>query len=93
VEKVAFGSTGLLVTRLGVGLSEIGNELGFEEPEQARVLLNAALDRGVNFLDTADCYGISEELIGMTVAHRRDEHVIATKAGHVAGDYTGEEWS
>ena len=93
MEKVALGRTGLEVTRLGVGLSEIGDELSFEETEQAGALLNAALDRGVNFLDTAACYGISEELIGMTVADRRDEYVLATKAGHVRGDDSGEEWS
>jgi aryl-alcohol dehydrogenase-like predicted oxidoreductase len=93
VEKVALGKTGLEVTRLGVGLSEIGSELSFDEVEQAGALLNAALDRGVNFLDTAACYGISEELIGMTVAGRRDEYVLASKAGHIRDDYQGEEWS
>jgi len=93
METVALGNTGLQVTRLGVGLFEIGSELSLEEAEQAGAVLNAALDRGVNFLDTAACYGISEELIGMTVAHRRDEFVLATKAGHVTGDYAGDAWS
>ncbi len=93
MDKVTLGNTGLQVTRLGVGLAEIGNELSIEEAEQAGALLNAALDRGVNFLDTAACYGISEELIGMTVAGRRDEFVLASKAGHVAGDYAGEAWT
>jgi aryl-alcohol dehydrogenase-like predicted oxidoreductase len=93
MEIIALGNTGLQVTRLGVGLSEIGSELTFDEVEQASALLNAALDRGVNFLDTAACYGISEELIGMTVAGRRDEFVLASKAGHVAGDSAGEEWT
>lgn len=93
MEKIALGKTGLEVTRLGVGLAEIGNELSFDEVEQAGALLNAALDRGVNFLDTAACYGISEELIGMTVAGRRDEYVLASKAGHIRDDYQGEEWS
>jgi len=54
MEIIALGNTGLQVTRLGVGLSEIGSELTFDEVEQASALLNAALDRGVNFLDTAD---------------------------------------
>lgn len=93
MEKVSLGKTGLEVTRLGVGLSEIGSELTFDEVEQAGALLNAALDRGVNFLDTAACYGISEELIGMTVAGRREEYVLASKAGHIRDDYQGEEWS
>jgi aryl-alcohol dehydrogenase-like predicted oxidoreductase len=56
-------------------------------------LLNAALDGGINFLDTAACYGNSEELIGQTVAGRRDEYVLATKAGHVTGGYSGQPWT
>ncbi len=53
VERVPFGSTGLETSRLGIGLAEIGSELSFEEIEQAGELLNEALDRGINFLDTA----------------------------------------
>lgn len=93
MEKTPLGKTGLEVSRLGVGLAEIGNELSFEEAEQAASVLNAALDAGINFLDTAACYGISEELIGRTVSNRRDEFVLATKAGHVRGGYSGEPWS
>ena len=53
MERVPFGSTGLETSRLGIGLAEIGSELSFEEIEQAGELLNEALDRGINFLDTA----------------------------------------
>lgn len=93
MEKVALGKTGFEVSSLGVGLAEIGYELSFEEVEQAGNVLNGALDAGINFLDTAACYSISEELIGRTVAHRRDEYVLATKAGHVAGGYEGQSWT
>ena len=93
MERVPLGKTGLEVSRLGVGLAEIGNELSFEETNQAGELLNAALDAGINFLDTSACYGISEELIGRTVSQRRDEFVLASKAGHITGDYVGEAWS
>ncbi len=93
LERVALGTTGLEVSRLGIGLAEIGNELSFDEVESAGELINAALDRGVNFLDTSACYGISEELVGMTVAHRRDEYVLATKAGHLADGDDGEPWT
>ena len=49
---------------------------------------------GINFLDTAACYGISEELIGRTVANRRDEYVLVTKAGHArGGGLNGSDWS
>jgi len=46
--------------------------------------INAAIDSGINFLDTAHCYGLdgeSEKLIGQTIAGRRDDLVIATKGG------------
>jgi hypothetical protein len=56
-------------------------------------LLNTGLDAGINFLDTAACYGNSEELVGLTVSHRRSEYTLATKCGHVAGDYQGEAWT
>ena len=94
METVKFGNTGLEVTRLGVGLAEIGSELTMSEVDQAADVLNGALDAGINFLDTAACYGISEELIGKTVSSRRDEYHLATKAGHARGDgLDGREWS
>ncbi|MCB0044604.1 MAG: aldo/keto reductase [Caldilineaceae bacterium] len=88
-----FGKTGLTVSRLGVGMSEIGYELTQDDVAQAGKVLNNALDWGVNLLDTAACYAISEELLGATVATRRDEFILATKAGHVAGGYQGESWT
>ncbi len=56
-------------------------------------ILNAALDAGINLLDTSACYNISEELVGRTVAHRRAEYFLATKAGHITGGYQGQEWT
>ncbi len=67
--------------------------LASEEQERAGRLLNAALDAGINFLDTAECYGVSEELIGQYVSHRRGEFILATKAGHVSGGCSGEPWT
>ena len=94
MQIVDFGSTGYRVSRLGAGLAEIGQELDFDDVKQAGSVLNNALDMGINFLDTAACYGISEELIGRTVAHRRDEYVLGTKAGHARGDgLNGNDWT
>ena len=93
MEFTTLGNTGLKVSRLGAGLVEIGNQLTFGEVDQAAQVLNTALDNGITFFDTAECYGISEELIGRTVAHRRHEFVLATKAGHVAGGYSGTPWT
>ena len=94
MQMVDFGKTGYSVSRLGVGLAEIGMELDFDDVEQAGNVLNNALDMGINFLDTAACYDISEELIGRTVANRRDEYVLVTKAGHARGDgLNGNDWT
>ena len=93
MEQVPLGNTGLQVSRLGIGLAEIGFNIPLSEPERAASVLNRALDRGVTFLDTAACYGVSEELVGATVAHRRDEYTLSTKCGHVAGGYEGEPWT
>ncbi len=94
MQMVDFGNTGYKVSRLGAGLAEIGAELSFDDVAQAGNVLNSALDMGINFLDTAACYGISEELIGRTVAHRRDEYVLVTKAGHARGDgLNGNDWT
>lgn len=93
MEKRLFGRTGFQVSRLGAGLAEIGHRLALADEARAGRVLNAALDSGINFLDTAACYDISEELVGRTVASRRGEYFLATKAGHVTGGYQGEEWT
>ena len=93
METRPFGNTGLEVSRLGIGLAEIGMHLPAEEQARAAVVLNTALDNGINLLDTAACYGNSEVLIGDAVSHRRDEYILATKCGHAAGDETGEAWT
>ena len=92
MQTTTLGRTGLEVSRLGAGLAQIGG-LSLVEAKQAGRVLGAALDAGINFLDTAECYGNSEELIGKTVSHRRNDFILATKAGHVAGDYSGEPWT
>ena len=93
MEMTTLGNTGLKVSRLGVGLVEIGREYSLDQADQVARVLNAALDGGINFLDTAECYGVSEELIGRAVAHRRGEYILATKAGHVSEGYTGQPWT
>ena len=80
MDSVKLGSTGINVSPIGIGLSEIG-QVKLEVSEVSSIL-NTAIDGGINFLDTAACYGGSEELIGKTVSHRRDEFTLATKCGH-----------
>ena len=83
------GNTGFRVSVLGAGLAEIRDQ----DVADAGRVLNAALDGGINFLDTAACYGASEERIGSTIAHRRGEYILATKCGHAVGDYDGRPWT
>lgn len=79
------GRTGLTVTRLGYGAMEIrGTRIWGGRPvadEEADRILNAVLDSGITFIDTANDYGRSEEYIGRYLSGRRDEYVLATKCG------------
>lgn len=72
------GRTGLRVTRLGYGAAHRKPM----DDRQRNVILNAVLDSGINFIDTAISYGNSEEIIAKFIGHRRSEFFIATK-GHV----------
>jgi len=83
MEYRSFGKTGLEVSVLGFGGAEIG-EHGVGH-KVAGNILGAALDAGINVIDTAECYSDSEELIGKTIAHRRDDYHLFTKCGHVTG--------
>lgn len=79
------GRTGLAVTQLGYG------SMGLRGPrtwgvrvvsdEDADRFLNAVLDAGINFIDTAPDYGVSEERIGRYLSSRRAEFYLATKCG------------
>jgi len=51
----------------------------------AEKILGAALDAGINVIDTAECYQDSEELIGKGISHRRGDYHLFTKCGHVTG--------
>ena len=83
--SAVLGRTGLKVTRLGFGAMEIrGSRIWGGRPvteDQAKTILNAVLDSGINFIDTANDYGRSEEFIGKYIAHRRSEFFLATKCG------------
>ena len=81
MEYRSFGKTGLKVSVLGFGGSEIG-EQGVRQ-KVAEKILGAALDTGINVIDTAECYQDSEELIGKAISHRRGDFYLFTKCGHV----------
>ncbi|HXN86139.1 MAG TPA: aldo/keto reductase [Candidatus Binataceae bacterium] len=83
MKQRAFGKTGLKVSPLGFGGSEIGYQA--VSPKIVAKLLGAALDAGVNAIDTAECYPDSEQLIGNAISHRRHDYHLFTKCGHVSG--------
>ena len=88
MELREYGNTGMKVSTLGFGGSEIGSNVSKQDVE---TLLNTALDAGLNVIDTAECYGDSEELIGDVLSHRRDDYYLFTKCGHAAG-VDGPDW-
>ena len=80
MERRKLGRTAIQVGVIGFG----GAEIGYGRTDQAVVerLLNGALDAGLDAIDTAECYMLSEEQIGKAVAKRRDEYALFTKVGH-----------
>jgi aryl-alcohol dehydrogenase-like predicted oxidoreductase len=96
MHKRIFGRTGWRVSEIGFGAWAIGGSWGDVSDQDAEGALHEALDRGVNFLDTADVYGDgrSERLIARVLKARgKGDTIVATKAGrkiqpHVAAGYT-----
>jgi aryl-alcohol dehydrogenase-like predicted oxidoreductase len=79
----------MVTSVLGFG----GSEIGYQRVPARTVaaLLGGALDAGLNVIDTAECYGNSEALIGEAIAGRRDECYLFTKCGHARG-WSRPEW-
>ena len=89
------GQTGISITPVAMGCWPIAGMTSVDVTEaESLATLQAALDAGINFFDTAYCYGAdgeSERLIAKALGHRREELVIATKGGlHWATDATGK---
>jgi len=93
IPRRQLGRTDLDVTTLGFGAMELRGPPNGQQisDEDAGRLLNAVLDEGINLIDTSIDYGRSEELIGRSIAHRRDEYVLASKCGCVVGGGMGHE--
>jgi aryl-alcohol dehydrogenase-like predicted oxidoreductase len=74
------GASGLLVSEVGLGCNNFGSRIG---QEAAVAVVDAALNAGITFFDTADVYGRSqsEVLLGGALGKRRKDVVIATKFG------------
>jgi aryl-alcohol dehydrogenase-like predicted oxidoreductase len=75
MQKRILGRTGWGLSVIGFGAIKLPR-IGMKECER---FLNQALDDGINFVDTADCYGDSEEKIGQVLKKRRKEFYLSTK--------------
>jgi aryl-alcohol dehydrogenase-like predicted oxidoreductase len=91
----ALGRTAYRVSEVSFGAWAIGGAWGAVSDEESLAALNKAVDCGVNFIDTADVYGDgrSERLIAQLKKSRKDEIVVATKAGRRLPKQTVEGYS
>ncbi len=89
------GATGQKVSALGLGCMGMSEFYGPADQEEALSTIHYALDGGLNFLDTADIYGMgkNETLLGLALKGKRDQAFLATKFGIVrdqAGNFVGK---
>jgi aryl-alcohol dehydrogenase-like predicted oxidoreductase len=91
------GESGLMVSVVGLGCNNIGRPgTRTSGLEGTRAVVDAAIAAGVTLFDTADSYGrprgLSEDLLGQSLAGRRDQVVLATKFGSDLGGANGPDW-
>ena len=87
IRRRRLGKNGPELSALGLGCMGMSEFYGPRDDAESVATIHAALDAGVNFLDTADVYGprTNEELVGKAIASRRSEVFLASKFGIVRG--------
>jgi len=91
----ALGRTGWQVSEVSFGAWAIGGSWGHVSDDESMAALHQAVDCGVNFIDTADVYGDgrSERLVARLRRERREEIVVATKAGRRLSPHTADGYN
>jgi aryl-alcohol dehydrogenase-like predicted oxidoreductase len=84
MEYRTLGRTGIQVSPYALGTLMFATSMGNDPGDSARIL-HKAVDAGINFIDTADAYGDSEEVVGKALEGRRDDVVLATKFSRPTG--------
>jgi aryl-alcohol dehydrogenase-like predicted oxidoreductase len=97
IEYRTLGQSGLVVSTIGIGCNNFGRQGTASEGQAGTdAVIGAALDAGVTLFDTADIYGaergLSETLMGKSLAGKRDGIVLATKFGMDMGGANGPDW-
>src|SRR5689334_10956204 len=89
------GRTGWKVSDISFGAWAIGGSWGSVDDTESLAALNAAIDCGVNFIDTADVYGMgrSERLIAQLKRERKSEIIVATKSGRRLSPHTADGYN
>jgi len=89
------GRTGWKISEISFGAWAIGGSWGGVDDQQSLAALHEAIDHGVNFIDTADVYGDgrSERLVGKLLRERREEILVATKAGRRLSPHSADGYN